>query len=97
MRDRQLEDLKADQQVLSLFQSRVILRRESGEWVGRCPFHPDRTPSFHVHDKRGPWLFKCFGCGAKGSVIDFLMKADCLSAGQAIRKVKEHLRVTSEK
>lgn len=49
----------------------VELRRVGTQWKGLCPFHREKTPSFHVHPGRQGW--HCFGCGKGGSVIDFIM------------------------
>lgn len=49
----------------------VKLYRIGNSWKGLCPFHKEKTPSFHVSDMRG--TFKCFGCGAHGDAIDFVM------------------------
>jgi DNA primase len=47
----------------------VSLRKRGNDLVGLCPFHGEKTPSFHVHPDRG--FFKCFGCDAAGDVIRF--------------------------
>jgi hypothetical protein len=49
-----------------------LKRAGSGEWSCLCPFHAERSPSFMVNSKKG--IFKCFGCGASGDVIEFVMK-----------------------
>ncbi|MCA1823184.1 MAG: DNA primase, partial [Frankia sp.] len=56
-----------------------------GELKGLCPFHDEKTPSFHVAPARG--VFHCFGCGEGGDVIDFVRKLEHLSFTEAI----EHL------
>ncbi len=61
----------------------VPLRKRGNDLVGLCPFHSERTPSFHVHPDRG--FFKCFGCGAGGDVIAFLQKLENLPWPQAVR------------
>lgn len=50
----------------------VKLRRAGREWIGCCPFHSEKTPSFTVYRGKDRDLFKCFGCGAKGDVIKFV-------------------------
>ncbi len=54
----------------------VRLQKKGAEHVGLCPFHNERTPSFSLHDKKG--IFKCFGCGESGDVIDFIRKKESL-------------------
>ncbi|MEG3166403.1 CHC2 zinc finger domain-containing protein [Sphingomonas sp. PB2P19] len=60
----------------------VKLHRAGREYKGCCPFHPDRTPSLtiYAHDRR----FQCFGCGAQGDVIDFVMLAYGVKTREAI-------------
>lgn len=52
----------------------VSLRRAGKEYVGLCPLHSEKTPSFYVNEDKG--LFFCHGCGAKGSVFDFVMQIE---------------------
>jgi len=54
-----------------------------GQLKGLCPFHGEKTPSFHVHADRG--FFYCFGCHAKGDVFDFVMRTQSLSFPDAMR------------
>lgn len=60
----------------------VKLSRAGREWKGCCPFHPDNSPSFTIYadDRR----FQCFGCGAQGDVIDFVMRAYNVKTREAI-------------
>ena len=61
----------------------VQLRKRGNDLVGLCPFHGEKTPSFHVHPDRG--FFKCFGCGAGGDVIKFVQQLENLSFPEAAR------------
>jgi DNA primase len=61
----------------------VTLHKRGNDMVGLCPFHSEKTPSFHVHPDRG--FFKCFGCGAGGDVITFAQKIENLAFGDAVR------------
>jgi DNA primase len=61
----------------------VTLKKRGRDLVGLCPFHGEKTPSFHVHPEEG--FFKCFGCGAGGDVIAFVMKLENLPFGDAAR------------
>jgi DNA primase len=62
---------------------RVDLRKAGKEYLGRCPFHADKTPSLHVNADKG--LFHCFGCGESGDVFNFIMKLDGLTFPEAKR------------
>jgi hypothetical protein len=68
--------------------SRVPLRRENAEYLGLCPFHPDKNPSFKVwKSDEGVWGFKCFGCGEAGNVFQFVQKFDQIPFTVAVAKV----------
>lgn len=64
----------------------------AGSLKGLCPFHDERSPSFHVTSARG--LYYCFGCGEGGDVVDFLIKHDQLSFTEAIEKLARRAGVT---
>jgi DNA primase len=64
----------------------------AGSLKGLCPFHDERSPSFHVTPARG--LYYCFGCGEGGDVVDFLMKHDHLTFTEALEKLAARAGVT---
>jgi DNA primase len=61
----------------------VSLKKKGNNLFGLCPFHNEKTPSFSVSPDKG--IYKCFGCGESGNVINFLMKVEQLSYPDAIR------------
>lgn len=61
----------------------VSLRRVGANYVGLCPFHADRNPSFHVSRAKG--ICKCFSCGKGGSAVNFIMEHEQLNYGDALR------------
>jgi len=65
----------------------VHLKRSGSNFVGLCPFHNEKTPSFTVSDTKQ--LFHCFGCGAGGDVITFIMKIENLSFIEAVKYLAE--------
>jgi len=71
----------------------VALKRRGANWVGLCPFHNDRRPSFWVSPSKG--LCKCFACGEGGSPVHFIMKHEQLSWIEAIRYLanKYHIEI----
>ena len=84
-----LAQLKRATDLVAVVQARgVKLRKQGNDQVGLCPFHREKTPSFHVTPAKN--LFHCFGCGAAGSVIDFVMKKDGLTKQQAIDWLVKH-------
>ncbi len=62
-----------------------------GQMKGLCPFHSEKTPSFHVHVDRG--FYYCFGCHAKGDVFDFVMQTQGVEFGEALRMLGERAGV----
>lgn len=78
-----IDDLKSHANIVQIVQERVPLRRSGATWKGLCPFHGEKTPSFHVNDEKG--FFHCFGCGVGGDVIKFVELFDKLSFPEAVR------------
>ncbi|MEZ6023022.1 MAG: DNA primase [Hyphomonadaceae bacterium] len=63
-------------------------RPSAGDYWACCPFHQEKSPSFHVLDSKG--VFKCFGCGEKGDVFTLTMKLEGLSFPEAVEKIAEY-------
>ncbi len=78
-----LQELKSRSDLADIASSYVHLRRSGRHLVGLCPFHGEKTPSFHVYGENGS--FYCFGCGAGGDVITFVRKIENLDYMEAIR------------
>lgn len=78
-------DLVARTNIVDVIGQRVPLKKKGHNYFGNCPFHNEKTPSFSVNDKKQ--IFYCFGCGATGSVIGFLMDFDRLSYVEAIEEL----------
>lgn len=86
------ERIRARLDIASVVGESVVLKPAGrGQLKGLCPFHGEKTPSFHVHVERG--FFYCFGCGAKGDVFDFVMRQQSLSFGDALRMLGERVGV----
>lgn len=75
-----LEELRARTPLPAVVGRRVRLARSGRQWKGCCPFHGERTPSFYVYDDH----YHCFGCGAHGDVIGFVMQSQSLGFMEAI-------------
>src|SRR4051794_15661399 len=82
-----LDDLRSRISLSGLIGRRVKLARRGREFAGLCPFHHEKTPSFYVVEDKS--FFHCFGCGAHGDVIGFVMRADNLDFIEAIEKLAE--------
>jgi len=85
-------EIKSRINILDLISQYVKLKRVGKNYVGLCPFHSERTPSFTVSPDKG--IFKCFGCGASGDVISFYMKIKGLDFKQAILELAERCGIS---
>lgn len=81
---REIRD-RAD--IVEVISETVPLARSGSGYRGLCPFHREKTPSFHVHPSRQ--IFHCFGCGEGGSVFHFLMKARNLGFAEAVEDLAD--------
>jgi DNA primase len=80
--------------IVELVQARTPLRRVGSRWVGRCPFHEERTPSFSVSaDKK---TYYCFGCQRGGDVFRFVQETEALDFAQAVETLADRYRVELE-
>jgi DNA primase len=82
-----IEAVRHQVSVVSVIGERVRLERRGQSHVGLCPFHKEKTPSFHVNAERG--FFHCFGCQASGNVISFIQQVDGLTFPEAVRELAE--------
>lgn len=81
--------VKEETDLVELIGQTVPLKRTGRSFTACCPFHQEKTPSFHVHPDRG--FYFCFGCGAKGSAIDFVMRRENLEFLEATEKLANAL------
>lgn len=70
-------------EIVDLVARHVALRQVGRSFKGLCPFHTEKTPSFHVHPERQ--IFHCFGCDVGGDAFGFLMRQENLSFPEAVR------------
>lgn len=78
-----LQELKLRSDITEIASSYVNLKRHGRNMVGLCPFHGEKTPSFNIYTENGS--FYCFGCGAGGDVITFIMKIENLDYVEAVK------------
>ncbi len=80
-------------QIVDVVGDYVTLKRRGSGYVACCPFHNEKTPSFHVSPSKG--IYKCFGCGKAGSAVNFVMEQESLSYPDALRLLarKYHIEV----
>ena len=72
----------------------VSLRRRGVNMLGLCPFHNEKTPSFTVSPAKG--IFKCFGCGKAGNVVNFLMEHEHFSYPEALKYLARKYNIEVE-
>ena len=77
--------IKETANIVDVVAEHVNLKRSGRNYIGLCPFHEDRKPSFVVSEERQ--IFHCFGCGAGGDVIAFYMKFHNLAFGEAVQEL----------
>lgn len=80
-----LDQLRRRIRLADLVRSRVRLLRTAHGCVGLCPFHVEKKPSFYVIDEEN--IFHCFGCGAHGDAICFLMRTENLDFIEAVHRL----------
>ncbi len=80
---------KAD--LVEVVAEKVVLRKQGKNFVGLCPFHNDRKPSFQVSPSKQ--IYKCFSCGAGGDVLRFVSQMEHLSFAEAVRKLAQRYHV----
>jgi DNA primase len=90
--ERFIDELLARVDIVDVVQQRVPLKRAGREWTACCPFHDERTPSFTVSPAKQ--FYHCFGCGAHGSAIKFLMEYDRLEFPDAVEELAQAVGVT---
>ena len=86
-----IDDLLARVDIVELIGSRLHLKKAGSNFSALCPFHNEKTPSFTVSPAKQ--FFHCFGCGAHGSAIGFLMQFEHLEFVEAIEKLAAQLGI----
>ena len=89
--DDKIEEIRSRADIASLIGEYVILKKAGKNYLGLCPFHREKTPSFTVSpDKQ---MFYCFGCSEGGNVFSFLMKLNHLTFPEAVRQLAKKVGV----
>jgi DNA primase len=82
-----IEELRHRADLVRIIEPFTPLKKKGANWMGCCPFHQEKTPSFSVNPAKG--FYKCFGCSKGGNAFTFLMEIEGLSFPEAIKKVAE--------
>jgi DNA primase catalytic core len=77
-----VEKLRAEADLVRLIGGFTVLTKRGRSYTGLCPFHKEKTPSFHVNEERG--FYHCFGCGESGDAIKFLREKCGMSFQDAV-------------
>ncbi|WP_020676993.1 DNA primase [Geopsychrobacter electrodiphilus] len=92
--DDKIQQMRDGADMFELVSRYVQLKRSGANYVGLCPFHSEKSPSFSVNP--GRQIFKCFGCGVGGDAFEFLMKIEGLSFPEAARRIAGEVGVDIE-
>ena len=83
--EQTIELVRSTADIVDVISSYIELKKKGTNFFGLCPFHGEKTPSFSVNQDKQ--IFKCFGCGAGGGVINFVMEIDSLQFIDAVEKL----------
>jgi len=87
-----IDEIRAGSDIVNVISDYVRLKKQGRNFMGLCPFHHEKTPSFIVSpDKQ---IYRCFGCGEGGNVFSFLMKIDGLSFPEAVKALARRAGIT---
>lgn len=91
-----IQRVKNENDIVDIISESVRLKKAGRNFIGICPFHSEKTPSFSVSQEKQ--IYKCFGCGEAGNVISFIMKTKNMSFNDAIFKLAEkaNIEITHE-
>jgi DNA primase len=87
-----IEDLKHQADIVTVIQDYVSLKKTGATYKGLCPFHGEKTPSFHVNRDKG--FFHCFGCGVGGDVIKFIELHEKVGFTDAVKMLAQRAGMT---
>lgn len=89
--DSQVQEIKDKLNITEVVGQYVQLHKAGRTFTARCPFHKEKTPSFHVSPERGTYM--CFGCGERGDVFSFVQKMESIDFPQALKQLAERAGV----
>lgn len=86
-----IQRIKSENDIVDVVSEVVTLKKAGRNYLGRCPFHNEKTPSFTVSSEKQ--IYKCFGCGEAGNVISFVMKTKNLNFPEAVKYLAERVNI----
>lgn len=92
--EEKILEIRSRSSIVEIVSDHLALKKVGRNYVGLCPFHGEKTPSFTVNEEKG--IFHCFGCGAGGDVFHFLMRHDHLTFPEAVERVGKRYGILVE-
>ena len=84
--------LKSQVKISEIIAKKIPIKHQSsGKYIALCPFHKEKTPSFHIDDQKE--FYHCFGCGAHGNIFNFIMETENLPFGEAVAKIADNYNI----
>ncbi|MHB9095081.1 MAG: DNA primase [Eubacteriales bacterium] len=90
--DEIIDEIRMSNEIVGVISDYVRLNKQGRNFVGLCPFHNEKTPSFMVSQEKQ--IFRCFGCGEGGNVFSFIMKRENLNFPEAARVLAQRAGIT---
>src|SRR5512138_2043523 len=89
--DEKIAEVRERAGIVEVISDYISLKKSGANYLGLCPFHGEKTPSFNVNPARG--IFHCFGCGVGGNVVTFVMKMEGISFPEAVKLLAKRVGV----
>lgn len=86
-----IEKIKEENDIVDIISETVSLKRSGSSYIGLCPFHNDKSPSFSVSQNKQ--IYKCFSCGESGNVITFVMKSKNMNFIEALKYLADKVNI----
>src|SRR6185437_15042303 len=88
------EQIRAASDIVDVIGAYIPLKRAGANFVGLCPFHKEKTPSFNVSPQKQH--FHCFGCGKGGDVFGFVMEYESIDFMEAVKRLADRAKIPLE-
>lgn len=89
--DQKIDEIRNTADIVDIISGHVHLRKRGKNFIGLCPFHQEKTPSFTVSEDKQ--IYHCFGCGAGGNAFKFLMEFKNISFVEAVEEIADHVGI----
>src|ERR1035438_6663332 len=92
--ENKIEEIRSASNIVDIISEFISLRKRGKNYIGLCPFHNEKTPSFTVSEEKQ--IFNCFGCHSGGNVFKFLMDYEKISFIESVKSIADRLGIRSE-